>query len=188
MEAWLAGTLVIANGGGEVNRWHCERSGAGLLYDDDLELEECLRFVAEAPETAARSPRPERLRVEHASWPNVLDRVEARSTLAPARPKTADAGPHRWGRVRMLLVADYPPPYGPVADITVAEVRTLRALGDHLEVCSPTPSAAHHHRDLRSAPVSSRWHARSPADRVLVRLQDTTRPPVASFARCRAAV
>ena len=53
MEAWLAGTLVIANGGGAVNRWHCERSGAGLLYDDDLELEECLRFVAEAPGAAA---------------------------------------------------------------------------------------------------------------------------------------
>ena len=32
-----------------VNRWHCERSGAGLIYDDDDEFEECLRFVAEAP-------------------------------------------------------------------------------------------------------------------------------------------
>lgn len=54
MEAWLAGTLVIANGASEVVRWHCDRSGAGLTYDDDLELGECLRFLAEAPQAAAR--------------------------------------------------------------------------------------------------------------------------------------
>ena len=78
MEAWLAGTLVIANGGGAVNRWHCERSGAGLLYDDDLELEECLRFVAEAPGAAAElGARGRTYASDVASWPNVLDRVEA---------------------------------------------------------------------------------------------------------------
>ena len=54
MEAWLAGTLVIANGASDVVRWHCERSGAGLLYDDDAELEQCLRFVAEAPDAGRR--------------------------------------------------------------------------------------------------------------------------------------
>jgi glycosyltransferase involved in cell wall biosynthesis len=41
MEAWLAGTLVIANGASEVVSWHCQRSGAGLTYDDDAELEQC---------------------------------------------------------------------------------------------------------------------------------------------------
>ena len=77
--------------------------------------------------------------------------------------------------MRVLVVADYPPPYGPVADATVAEVRTLRALGHEVEVCSPTPSAARHHRDLRSARglVSFVALARR-FDRVLVRLQDTT--------------
>lgn len=54
MEAWLAGTLVIANGASEVVRWHCERSGAGLTYDDDLELAQCLAFLAEAPQAAER--------------------------------------------------------------------------------------------------------------------------------------
>jgi glycosyltransferase involved in cell wall biosynthesis len=85
MEAWLAGTLVIANGGGAVNRWHCERSGAGLLYDDDLELEECLRFVAEAPGAAAElAARGRGYASDVASWPRVLDRVEA--TLAEWAP------------------------------------------------------------------------------------------------------
>ena len=46
--------------------------------------------------------------------------------------------------MRVLVVADYPPPYGPVVDATVAEVRTLRALGHEVEVCSPAPSAAPH--------------------------------------------
>lgn len=54
MEAWLAGTPVIANGASDVVRWHCDRSGAGLTYDDDHELAQCLAFVAEAPEAAAR--------------------------------------------------------------------------------------------------------------------------------------
>ena len=78
--------------------------------------------------------------------------------------------------MRVLVVADYPPPFGPVVDATLAEVRTLRAGGHEVEVCSPSPSAAHHHRDLRSARglVSFVALARR-FDRVLVRLQDTTR-------------
>jgi len=77
MEAWLAGTLVIANGAGDVNRWHCERSGAELLYDDDVELEQCLSFVAYAPETAREfATRGRAYALDHASWPRVLDRIE----------------------------------------------------------------------------------------------------------------
>lgn len=53
MEAWLAGTPVIANGASDVVRWHCERSGAGLTYDDEYELAQCLSFIAAAPATAA---------------------------------------------------------------------------------------------------------------------------------------
>jgi glycosyltransferase involved in cell wall biosynthesis len=78
MEAWLAGTLVVANGAADVSRWHCERSGAGLVYDDAAELEQCLRFVAEAPNSAraiAKSGRDYALTV--ASWDAVLDRIEA---------------------------------------------------------------------------------------------------------------
>jgi len=78
MEAWLAGTIVIANGASDVVRWHCDRSQAGLLYDDDFELEQCLRFVADAPETAAAIASAGRPYVlENYSWSAVLDRVEA---------------------------------------------------------------------------------------------------------------
>ena len=78
MEAWLAGTLVIANGAAAVSRWHCERSEAGLVYDDDAEFAECLRFVAEAPEAARAIAKAGRgYALEEASWDRVLDRVEA---------------------------------------------------------------------------------------------------------------
>jgi glycosyltransferase involved in cell wall biosynthesis len=78
MEAWLAGTLVIANGASEVSRWHCEHSAAGLVYDDDAELEQCLRFVAEAPEAARAIAKAGRdYALETASWDRVLDGVEA---------------------------------------------------------------------------------------------------------------
>ena len=53
MEAWLAGTPVIATAAGEVVTWHCERSGGGLTYVDELEFAQCLRFIAEAPKAAA---------------------------------------------------------------------------------------------------------------------------------------
>ena len=78
MEAWLAGTPVVANRGSAVVRWHCERSGAGLLYDDDAELEQCLRFVAEAPDAAAALAKPGRDYVlDNYTWPVTLDRMEA---------------------------------------------------------------------------------------------------------------
>jgi glycosyltransferase involved in cell wall biosynthesis len=81
MEAWLAGTLVIANGGSDVVRYHCERSEAGLLYDDELELEECLAFLAEAPETAAQlAARGRPYVLDNYQWDTVLDKIEAALT------------------------------------------------------------------------------------------------------------
>jgi len=77
MEAWLAGTPVIANAASAVVRHHCETSGAGLVYDDDLELEECLAFLAEDPQAAAELARPGRQYVlDRYQWPDVLDRIE----------------------------------------------------------------------------------------------------------------
>lgn len=77
MEAWLAGTPVIANGGSDVVRWHCERSGAGLVYDDEAEFVECLRLVAEAPDMARRLAKGGRDYVlESYTWDRVLDGVE----------------------------------------------------------------------------------------------------------------
>ena len=58
MEAWLAGTPVIANRAGAVVRWHIERSDAGLLYDDDAELEQCLRLVVDAPDAVRALAKP----------------------------------------------------------------------------------------------------------------------------------
>jgi glycosyltransferase involved in cell wall biosynthesis len=87
MEAWLAGTLVIGNAASAVVSWHCERSGAGLTYEDDLELEQCLVFLAEAPAAAARLAAGGRCYViETYAFDTVMDRVEdclEQWTLAP---------------------------------------------------------------------------------------------------------
>jgi glycosyltransferase involved in cell wall biosynthesis len=78
MEAWLAGTIVIASGASEVVRWHCDRSAAGLVYDDDLELEQALAFVAHAPDEAAQLAKHGREYVlEHYTLPAVVDRIES---------------------------------------------------------------------------------------------------------------
>jgi glycosyltransferase involved in cell wall biosynthesis len=78
MEAWLAGTPVIANGGSAVVRYHCERSEAGLLYEDELELEECLAFLADAPETARDlAARGRAYVLANYQWDTVMDKVEA---------------------------------------------------------------------------------------------------------------
>lgn len=87
MEAWLAGTLVIGSASSPVVAWHCERSGAGLTYDDELELEQCLLFLAGAPEAAARLAAGGRSYViETYGFDTVMDRVEDcldRWTVAP---------------------------------------------------------------------------------------------------------
>lgn len=78
MEAWLAGTLVVANEASAVVAWHCGRSGAGLLYGDGHELVECLRFVAHEPARAATLAAPGRAYVlQHYRWSGALDRMEA---------------------------------------------------------------------------------------------------------------
>jgi glycosyltransferase involved in cell wall biosynthesis len=79
MEAWLAGTIVIGNGGGPVVAYHCEQSGAGLLYDDEYELEECLAFVADSPDAASHIAASGREYVlQNYTWDRVLDTIEAR--------------------------------------------------------------------------------------------------------------
>jgi glycosyltransferase involved in cell wall biosynthesis len=88
MEAWLAGTLVIANGASDVVAWHCDRSGAGLTYEDDFEFEQCLRFLVDAPDAArALAARGRAYVEEHYAPALVLDRLEetlAAWTSAPA--------------------------------------------------------------------------------------------------------
>lgn len=77
MEAWLAGTPVIAAAAGAVVRWHCERSGAGVVYHDDAELAQCLALADDAPDRLrALAARGRDYVLEHYTWPSVLDRME----------------------------------------------------------------------------------------------------------------
>jgi glycosyltransferase involved in cell wall biosynthesis len=87
MEAWLAGTPVVANARSEVVAWHAKQSGAGLLYGDPDEFARHLRFVADAPAEAARMAAGGREYVlENYRWDAVLDRVEAALTAWTAAP------------------------------------------------------------------------------------------------------
>ena len=78
MESWLAGTPVLADGGGAVVAWHVRRSQAGLLYGDDHELARALQLFGSRPEVARRLAAPGRSYVlENYSWDVVLDRMAA---------------------------------------------------------------------------------------------------------------
>ena len=78
MEAWLAGTIVIGNAGSGPVKWHCERSRAGITYDDADEFREALRFVADAPDAAREMAAAGRDYVlANYTWPIVLDAIEA---------------------------------------------------------------------------------------------------------------
>lgn len=78
MESWLAGTPVIGNAASAVVAYHCEQSDAGLLYDDEYELEECLAFVASSPDAAARlGSRGREYVLDNYTWDRVLVGVEA---------------------------------------------------------------------------------------------------------------
>jgi glycosyltransferase involved in cell wall biosynthesis len=77
MEAWLAGTLVLATAQSEVLKWHCERSGAGLVFSDQYELAQCLSFIAAAPDTAQEmAERGRKYVLENYRWDIVLDAME----------------------------------------------------------------------------------------------------------------
>ena len=79
MEAWLAGTLVIANGHSAVVRWHCDRSGAGLTYDDPFEFAECLAFLADAPAAAEQLAARGRAYVLEHYTPDIVLAAQERS-------------------------------------------------------------------------------------------------------------
>lgn len=78
MEAWLAGTPVVANQASEVVAWHCERSGAGLTFSDEVELGWALRYLGEQPDGARSMAKAGREYVlEHYRWERVLDAMES---------------------------------------------------------------------------------------------------------------
>lgn len=78
MEAWLAGTPVIANGRSAVLRWHCERSGAGFVYDDVYEFEQCLAYVHEnAAQSRTIAAKGREYVLDNYSPDDVIDRIDA---------------------------------------------------------------------------------------------------------------
>jgi len=78
MEAWLAGTPVLALAESEVVAWHCRRSGGGTTFSDAAELARGLRLLASQPqEAAAMAAAGRRYVIENYTWPSVLDRMEA---------------------------------------------------------------------------------------------------------------
>ncbi len=84
MEAWLAGTPVVANGASDVVRWHCERSGAGLLYADEYELAQYLALVADQPEKLDGLGHVGREYVlANYTWDIALNRMEAALEALP---------------------------------------------------------------------------------------------------------
>ncbi len=78
MEAWLAGTPVLADAGGAVVAWHVRRSQAGMLYGDDHELARSLQLIGSRPEEARSLAAPGRAYVvDSYAWDAVLDRMAA---------------------------------------------------------------------------------------------------------------
>jgi hypothetical protein len=58
--------------------WHCERSGGGVTFGDEVDLATFLRRFREDPEAAAAmAERGRRYVLDNFAWPVVLDRMEA---------------------------------------------------------------------------------------------------------------
>jgi glycosyltransferase involved in cell wall biosynthesis len=75
MEAWLAGTFVLANGESVVSRWHCERAGAGAVYRDEAEFADWMRRLAD-PAWSSPGGDGRAYVLREYTWPVVLDRIE----------------------------------------------------------------------------------------------------------------
>lgn len=78
MEAWLAGTPVLAIDGSEVVDWHIRRSGGGLVFSDGISLAGHVRSLQDDPGRAGELAAAGREYVmREYDWPVVLDRIEA---------------------------------------------------------------------------------------------------------------
>jgi glycosyltransferase involved in cell wall biosynthesis len=87
MEAWLAGTPVLAIDGSEVVAWHCERSGGGAIFANGSQLHDHLLGLANRPDDAAgMAARGRQYVLDNYAWPVVLDRMEADLRWLAGRP------------------------------------------------------------------------------------------------------
>ncbi|HLI53838.1 MAG TPA: glycosyltransferase [Acidimicrobiales bacterium] len=142
MEAWLAGTPVLAVEGSEVVGWHLQRSGGGVTFREGASLATQLnRLLADVEWASALAERGRRYVLGEYSWPVVLDRIEA-DLAALAVPRRGPL-PAPGGGGPALVVGSYPPIPLPSAQVTVAEVERAWAEGMGVTVCSPRRSAAH---------------------------------------------
>lgn len=155
MEAWLAGTPVLAVEDGEVVAWHCQRSGAGLLFGDAASLAGAVGRLVEHPELGVElGERGRRYVLEHYRWEVVLDSMEAdleemlagagpgSATREPAAPAPSAASDPDGGPPAVLVVGSYPPVPTTGTPVTESVVRDLRAAGSHPVVASYRVSAA----------------------------------------------
>jgi glycosyltransferase involved in cell wall biosynthesis len=77
LEAFAAGTAVVANAAGAVVAWHIERTGAGVTYENRHQLVEALAAVAEQPSAFTSLATDARGYVEAHYRPDVvLDQLE----------------------------------------------------------------------------------------------------------------
>jgi glycosyltransferase involved in cell wall biosynthesis len=189
MEAWLAGTPVLAVEGSEVVGWHLERSGGGITFRDGASLAADLkRLLAEPAWASSLADRGRRYVLGEYSWPVVLDRIEAdlASLAVPRRRPLPAPG----GGARALVVGSYPPIPLPSAEVTLAEVE--RAWGEGLEVtaCSPRRSAAHLAVAVRGVLAGRRLdnvRRHSGSDRLVMVAEDDFPVPRGAFLRRLAA-
>ena len=78
MEAWLAGTPVLARKGSAVVEWHCARSLGGSSFSGSRDLTERLAKLLSDPGLAADMGKRGRAYVlENYQWSHVLDLIEA---------------------------------------------------------------------------------------------------------------
>jgi glycosyltransferase involved in cell wall biosynthesis len=78
MEAWLAGTPVLARKGSTVVEWHCSNSGGGHAFANPRQLAEHLAGLLSGAGAARELGQRGRSYVlENYQWPHVLDLIEA---------------------------------------------------------------------------------------------------------------
>jgi len=78
MEAWLAGTPVLARKGSTVVEWHISNCGGGYSFSSSRELTALLDKLLSSPEHASELGAKGRAYVlDNYQWPRVLDALEA---------------------------------------------------------------------------------------------------------------
>ena len=176
MEAWLAGIPVIAVEDGEVVAWHCERSGAGLLFRDATSLAGAVARLVDQPDLAAGlGERGRRYVLDNYRWPVVLDSMEADldAMLSANGAGAVGAGTTRTGAATgeageraatpegdrpapaVLVVGSYPPVPTTGTPVTEGVVRDLLSAGARPVVASYRVSAALLHSRI-AGPLAAR--------------------------------